>query len=154
QEVGPAADVYALGAVLYELLTGRPPFRGTTSLETIFQVLTADPVPPRQLQPTVPRDLETVCLKCLHKAPHRRYASAADLAADLRRFLDGKTITARPAGTWERTVKWARRRPAVAALVGVSAAAVVAVLAAVLAIFQARLTQARADERQARAEKE
>src|SRR5262249_25373884 len=116
--IGPAADVYALGAILYEMLTGRPPFQGTSATETMLLVLAEDPVPPRRLQPGVPRDLETICLKCLEKKPERRYASAQSLAVDLARFQVGEPITARPIGAWERGVKWARRRPAVAALSG------------------------------------
>jgi serine/threonine protein kinase len=137
-EVGPAADVYALGAVLYELFTGGPPFRGETSLDTVQQVLTQEPVSPRRLQPKLPRDLETICIKCLQKEPRKRYASAAALAEDLRRFLDNTPIRARPVGPWERASKWARRRPAAAALLIVSTLAVV-VFAALVVGYNVRL---------------
>jgi WD40 repeat protein/tetratricopeptide (TPR) repeat protein len=115
KDVGPAADVYALGAILYELLTGRPPFKAASALETLLQVQSDEPVPVRRLQPKVPRDLETVVLKCLEKESKKRYASAGELAEDLRRFGSGEPVAARPVGWVGRTTRLARR-PAVAGL--------------------------------------
>ncbi len=119
--IGPATDIHALGVILYELLTGQLPYQGNTDLDVMGQVIAAEPGRPGRLRPQVPRDLETICLKCLRKEPARRYASAGDMAEDLRRFLGHEPISARPVSPGERLVLWAARRPAMAAVYGLAA---------------------------------
>jgi tetratricopeptide (TPR) repeat protein len=136
--IGPPADVYSLGAVLYELLTGRPPFQADTVLETLLLVRSQEVLSPARLRPNLPRDLETICLKCLEKEPPRRYRTAWELADELHRFLGGDSIHARPTPGWERAWRWARRRPALTALALVSVVAAVAVISIVL-VANARL---------------
>ncbi|HEY7155654.1 MAG TPA: protein kinase [Gemmataceae bacterium] len=145
RDIGPAADIYALGAVLYDLLTGRPPFQGSSVLATLQMVQSVEPVPPRRLRSVIPADLQTICLKCLHKAPSRRYLTAQDLADDLRRFLDGQPIQARPTSTWERAHKWVRRNPALAALL---VAGVVVLITLIVALFREAKNQRDLAEKQ------
>jgi serine/threonine protein kinase len=130
--VGPAADVYSLGAILYEMLTGRPPFVAESEIHAVYLATTRDPLPVRKLRPDCPADLETVCLKCIDRDPARRYRTAAEFADDLERFLRGEPIRARPAGAVERSVKWAMRNPVPAAAIAATALAVAVAFAAVL----------------------
>ncbi len=125
EEIRPTTDVYSLGAVLYALLTGRPPFQSANTSDTLNQVKTQEPVSPRQLNATVPRDLETVCLKCLEKERHQRYVSAEELADDLRRVINNEPIKAKPVSRFEKTRLWCKRRPAAAGLIAISLSCVV-----------------------------
>ncbi|MFO0967817.1 MAG: serine/threonine-protein kinase [Gemmataceae bacterium] len=155
QAVGPATDVYALGAILYECLVGRPPFRAESALDTIYLVLEADPVAPRVLQPKLAADLETICLKCLHKDPARRYATALELAEDLKRYRDGVPIRARPAGPLERGWKWVRRHPRlVLATTTIFLALLTGILGVTYGLFEAWREQERAEREETRAKEE
>jgi WD40 repeat protein/serine/threonine protein kinase len=147
EKIGPPTDVYALGVILYEMVTGRPPFQGATPLETLQRVISEEALPPRRLRPHLPRDLETICLKCVEKEPPRRYATAWDLAEDLRRFQGGEPVRARPISTIGRMWRWCRRRPVVAALLALSTLLALALLVTAFA-YNARLAQALAQREQ------
>lgn len=148
-EVGPLADVYSLGAILYCLLTGRPPFQAASALDTLLQVVEKEPVSPRELNPNVPRDMETITLKCLEKSTDRRYESATELADELNRFLRGEPIIARPVSSVERAVRWAKRHRALAGLM--ATVLCVAIIAPWVAVRQGQLKQ-EADEKRSEAE--
>jgi len=153
RDIGPHTDVYALGVILYELLTGRPPFHGATILDTLDQVRSQEPVPPSRLQKRVPRDLETICLKCLQKSPQRRYPSALLLAEDLHAYLHGRPIQARPVSMLERVYKWTLRHPASATCIGLGAVTVVALLVGSW-LYAAAMTDAAQRETKLRQEAE
>ncbi|MGO9469832.1 MAG: protein kinase domain-containing protein [Isosphaeraceae bacterium] len=154
RDVGPAADIYALGAILYQALTGRPPFLGASAIETMKLVVSTEAVPPRRLRPDVPRDLETITLKCLEKDPRGRYPDAGALADDLRRFLDGRPIAARPVGPLGRFWRWRRRNPPLAATAAALLLTFVVGSPALLGLWlRARADRARAEVERDRAER-
>ncbi|QDT36475.1 Serine/threonine-protein kinase PrkC [Stratiformator vulcanicus] len=162
QELTPAADIYALGALLYDMLTGRPPFQAASVMDTLMQVMQDDPVAPRSLNPKVNRDLETICLKCLQKEPSQRYATAGDLATDLRKWLADEPIAARRATASERAFKWVRRHPALTTAIALTFLAMFGLGAAMVAVQDntrlqdslAETEAARNEERTARREAE
>ncbi len=142
-KTGPAADIYAIGAILYCLMTGRAPFRAGTVMETLQQVIAEEPVSPRRLNPSIEADLETICLKCLHKQPSQRYSSAFELGCELQRFLNHEPIQARPAGLAERGWKWIRRNPVTTGVAGLASATIASLLVAAVAFYyQGQLSRA------------
>jgi serine/threonine protein kinase/WD40 repeat protein len=147
-EVGPAADIYALGAILYEILTGNPPFKGATTLDTLELVRYADPVPPSRLVAKIPRDLETICLKAMAREPASRYACAGGLADDLERFLKGEPIWARPIGPAGRFLRWCRRNPTRAGLVATSIILLITVVVASVLVAAASSAQEKSQHRE------
>lgn len=147
--IGPPADIYALGSLLYELLTGRPPFLATTAAEVLSQVIEREPVPPRRRNPDVPLDLETICLKCLQKEIPRRFLTAEDLAEELRRFLRGEPIRSRPIGRWEYLRRWCRRNPLSTGLIaGLAAVLLIGVAATTTFVMRAESERQRFEEQQ------
>jgi eukaryotic-like serine/threonine-protein kinase len=140
------SDVYSLGAILYECLTGRPPFRGASTIDTMLAVTSQEPLPPSKLV-SLPRELEAICLKCLEKIPLRRYESATELAADLERFLDGRPTLAQPLTALERTIKWARRRPAAAALIALGIVSLFGLSGLSVGLWRAEAAATRARDR-------
>ena len=151
REIGPASDVYSLGAILYELLTARPLFQGDSPHTVIEQVKSSDPVPPRRLNGSIPADVETICLKCLEKEPARRYATAQEFADDVERFLRAEPVRARPVGAVGKTVRWARRHPGAAATIATCVIALIAITA-VTSVTSIRVSRAQAATEKARLE--
>gem|GEM_PF-4846377 len=147
EELGPLTDLYALGAILYEMLTGRPPFKGTSAMATVFSVIHEEPVAPSKLVPRLPRDIETICLKCLEKDPAKRYSDCRALAEDLQNFLDGRPIKARRASLLEQTYKWARRNPYAAVSVGLVTCLIVGGVSAAFYVQKLRADQALENQR-------
>ncbi len=154
KQAGPPADIYALGAILYQALTAKPPFVGESELETLRMVASTEVVPPRRLRPDVPRDLETICLKCLEKEPQKRYSTAADLADDLHRFFDDRPISARPVRVLGQSWRWCRRNPKLAAVSAALAATVLVAIATFVGMTYRHNVELRAEVRRTQAKAE